>query len=178
MLVRREALDRIGGMAAIRGELIDDCALARAVKRGGGIWLGLAEDTRSLRRYSGWRGIGGMIARTAFRQLRHSVLLLAGTLAGMALTFPVPPLLLAAGSWTALSGAGAWPALAGGCAWLLMSLAYWPTLRYYRCSPLWAPLLPMAACFYMGATVYSAILYWRGSGGRWKDRVQDSGLVG
>jgi len=165
MLVRREALERIGGMAAIRGELIDDCALARAVKREGAVWLGRAEDTRSLRAYSGWREIGGMIARTAFRQLRHSVLLLAATLAGMALTFLAPPLLLAAGGWAALCG---------GCAWLLMSLAYWPTLRYYRCAPLWAPLLPVVACFYMGATLYSAILYWRGSGGQWKGRIQDS----
>jgi len=173
MLVRREALERIGGMAAIRGELIDDCALARAVKQGGAIWLGPAEDTRSLRAYSGWREIGAMVSRTAFHELGHSSLLLAGTLAGMALTFLAPPVLLAAGSWIALSGASAWPGLLGGCAWLLMALVYWPTLRYYRCRPVWAPLLPLVACFYMGATIHSAILYWRGTGGRWKGRVQD-----
>jgi len=165
MLVRRDALERAGGMAAIRGELIDDCALARAIKKDGSIWLGPADDVRSLRPYSGWREIGSMISRTAFRQLRHSTLLLAATLAGMVLTFLAPPLLAAAGGWPALCGAGAW---------LLMSLAYWPALRYYRCSPLWAPLLPLIAAFYMGATIYSAVLYWRGAGGQWKGRVQDS----
>ena len=174
MLVRREALERIGGMAAIRGELIDDCALARAVKREGAIWLGAAEETRSLRAYSGWREIGGMIARTAFRQLRHSVLLLAATLAGMALTFLAPPLVVVAGGWAAVHGSPLWPALLGGMAWALMSLCYLPTLRYYGCSPYWAPLLPLIACFYIGATIYSAILYWRGSGGQWKGRIQDS----
>lgn len=174
MLLRREALERIGGLEPTRGELIDDCALARAVKQQGAIWLGAAEDTRSLRPYSGWREIGGMIARTAFYQLRHSVLLLAATLAGMALTFLAPPLLVLAGVWTAGGGAPLWPAVLGGAAWLLMAVSYWPTLRYYRCSPLWAPLLPLIATFYLGATVYSAMQYWRGAGGQWKGRVQDS----
>ena len=42
MLIRPAALERIGGIAAIRQEIIDDCALARAVKRSGGkVWLGL-----------------------------------------------------------------------------------------------------------------------------------------
>jgi hopene-associated glycosyltransferase HpnB len=176
MLLRRKALERLGGMEPIRSELIDDCALARAVKQGGTIWLGAAVDTRSLRRYSGWREIGGMIARTAFYQLRHSVLLLAATLAGMALTFLAPLLLLLASGWLAGSGASLWPAVLGGAAWLLMAASYWPTLRYYRCSLLWAPLLPLIATFYMGATVFSAMQYWRGAGGIWKGRVQDSQL--
>ena len=165
MLLRRDALERIGGMAAIRSELIDDCALARAVKQGGGIWLGPGEQTASLRSYSGWREIGEMISRAAFRQLRHSALLLAATLVAMTVTFLAPPLLVALGGWPALLGAGAW---------LLMSLAYWPTLRYYRCSPLWALLLPGIAVFYMGATIYSAVQYWRGAGGLWKGRTQDA----
>lgn len=164
MLVRREALERIGGMAAIRGELIDDCALARAIKQGGAIWLGPADDTRSVRPYSGWRDVGGMISRTAFYQLRHSALLLAATLLGMALTFLAPPLLAVAAGWPALWGAGTW---------LLMSLAYWPTLRYYGSSPVWAPLLPAVAGFYMSATVHSAVQYWRGHGVLWKGRTHD-----
>ena len=177
MLVRRAALERIGGLEVIRGELIDDCALARAVKQGGGIWLAAAQETRSLRPYSGWRGIGAMIARTAFAQLRHSPLLLAATLAGMVVTFLTSPVLLAFAAWPAASATTfLWPAILGGGAWMLMSLLYWPTLRFYRCSPLWAPLLPLIACFYMGATVCSAVLYWRGAGGRWKGRVQDSAL--
>ncbi len=165
MLVRREALARIGGMVAIRGEWIDDCALARAIKQDGAIWLGPADEVRSVRAYSGWREIGGMISRSAFSQLHHSALLLLLTLAGMSLTFVVPPVLALAGGWPALCGAGAW---------LLMSLAYLSTLRYCRCSPIWALLLPAVAVFYMSATVHSAVQYWRGRGGLWKGRVQDS----
>jgi len=165
MLVRREALERIGGMTAIRTELIDDCALAHAIKRGGAIWLGPAQATHSLRRYSGWRDLGGMISRTAFFQLRHSMVLLVATLLGMTLTFLAPPLLVATGGWPALWGAGAW---------VLMSVAYWLTLRYYGRSPLWAPLLPAVAVFYMAATVHSAVQYWRGRGALWKGRTQDS----
>jgi hopene-associated glycosyltransferase HpnB len=161
LLIRRETLDRIGGIARIRGELIDDCALARAVKQQGGrVWLGLSAEARSIREYRTFGEIGRMVSRTAFTELRHSGLLLIGTIAGMALTYLAPPM-------TALAGKGF-----GAAAWALMSLAYIPTLRFYRRSPLWAPLLPLIAAFYLGATVHSAVAYWRGRGGMWKGRAQ------
>ncbi|HYL37595.1 MAG TPA: glycosyltransferase [Bryobacteraceae bacterium] len=165
MLVRSSALARIGGIASIRGELIDDCALARAIKPGGGIWLGVTPDVRSIRDYSSFAEIGRMISRGAFTQLRHSVLLLAGTLAGMALLYLAPPLLLLTRDATA--------ALLGLGAWILMTIAYVPVLRFYGRSPAWAPSLPLIALFYMGATLDSARRYWTGAGGMWKGRVQD-----
>ena len=166
ILVRREMLERVGGMAVIRGQGIDDCALARAVRRQGGrVWLGLSAGTRSVRGYATWGEIGRMISRTAFAQLHHSVLLLIGTVLGLVLTYLVPPVLaLAAPAPAAALGAGGW---------LLMSIAYFPALRFYRRSPLWAPLLPAIAAFYLGATIHSAVCYWRGAGGAWKGRVQD-----
>ena len=164
ILIRASALGRIGGLAAIRGEIIDDCALARAVKRDGRIWIGLVPDTESVRPYTNWRQIEDMISRTAFAQLGHSTTLLAGTIAGMAITYLAPPLLVAAGSWAAVLG---------GTAWFLMAFAFWPTSRYYRRSLLWAPLLPLIAAFYLGATFHSAIRYWQGRGGLWKGRAQD-----
>jgi hopene-associated glycosyltransferase HpnB len=164
ILIRKAALERVGGIAAIRGELIDDCALARAVKHGGSIWLGPAADTCSIRNYTSWGQLDEIISRTAFTQLDHSFWILLGTIAAMTITYLAPPLLLAAGSWAALLG---------GCSWGLMSLSFWPMLRYYRRSPLWAPLLPLIAIFFLGATIHSAILYWRGHGGLWKGRVQD-----
>jgi hopene-associated glycosyltransferase HpnB len=161
ILIRRETLERIGGIAAIRGELIDDCALARAVKRAGGrVWLGLSEGTRSIRDYATFGEIGRMISRTAFTQLRYSALLLAGTIFGLAFTYLLPVALTVAGQPL------------GALAWLLMSICYWPALRFYGRSPLWAPLLPLIAAFYMGCTVHSAVQYWRGAGGFWKGRVQ------
>jgi hopene-associated glycosyltransferase HpnB len=168
ILIRSVALARMGGIAAIRGELIDDCALARAVKRAGRISLGLTEGTRSLRSYTRWSDVEGMISRSAFAELHHSVLLLAGTIASMTLTFCIPPLLIAMGSWAAALGL---------TAWLLMSCAFWPTVRFYGGSPLWAPLLPLTAAFYMGTTMHSAIRYWQGHGGTWKGRTQDPSRV-
>ena len=161
MLIRRDTLERIGGIDRIHAELIDDCALARAVKQEGGrVWLGLSSTSVSLRKYQSFTEIEGMISRTAFTQLRYSWLLLAGTAAGLILTYLIPPAATAAGS------------LLGACAWLVMSVAYVPALRFYRRSILWAPALPLIALFYLAATVHSAVAYARGRGGLWKGRAQ------
>jgi hopene-associated glycosyltransferase HpnB len=165
MLLRPSALARIGGISAIRGELIDDCALARAIKPGGGIWLGLTGDTHSIRDYTTFTEIRRMISRTAFTQLRHSLLLLAGTLLGMMIIYLAPPLLLLTGNLPA--------AAFGLTAWILMTISYIPMLRFYGQSWAWAPLLPLIALFYLAATVESATRFWSGRGGLWKGRVQD-----
>jgi hopene-associated glycosyltransferase HpnB len=164
MLVRRAALERVGGMAALRGALIDDCALGQALKRNGPIWLGLADKTRSLRIYGGFRDIWQMVARSAYAQLRYSPLMLLGCILGMALVYLAPPAI-------ALFAAGQarWVGLAG---WAAMSLAFLPTLRYYRRSPGWAPALPLIALFYVAATLRSAFDQARGRGGSWKGRMQ------
>ena len=166
ILIRAEALARIGGITAIRNELIDDCALARQVKRNGSVWLGLTENARSIRPYGSFAVIGRMISRTAFYQLRHSAWLLIGTVLALAITFLAPPVLV--------FFFGGWAALFGGAAWLLMSITFLPMVRFYGLSPLWAPTVPLVALFYAGATIDSAIQYWMGRGGEWKDRVQDT----
>jgi len=167
MLVRREALERIGGLESIRGELIDDCALARQIKRGGHrIWLSLSSESRSIRQYDRLSEILHMIARTAYTQLRYSPWLLLVCIFGLALTFLSPPLLLLSRSGHA--------ALIGGFAWLLMSLLYLPMVRFYRQSPVWALLLPLTALLYLGGTLLSAWRYYRGQGGQWKGRSQNA----
>ncbi|HTS27917.1 MAG TPA: glycosyltransferase [Bryobacteraceae bacterium] len=171
ILIRRAVLERIGGIASIAGNLIDDCALASRVKKSGGrVWLGLSPETRSIREYVSFGEIGSMISRTAFTQLRYSALLLGGTLLGLAITYLAPPVLAIGG---AIAGSS-WIAAAGAAAWLSMSIAYYPVLRYYGVSPLRAPALPLVAAFYLGATVHSAIAHWRGRGGMWKGRVGPS----
>ncbi len=166
MLVRPPALARAGGLGAIRGCIIDDCALARAIKSSGGrIRLGLARATRSLRVYGSFAEIGAMISRTAFSQLRHSYTLLAATLLGLLATYLAPPLLL-------LTRVPVMMVL-GAAAWVLMSVCYLPMLRFYRVSAGYALLLPWVALFYAGATVHSAVQYAAGRGGRWKGRAQD-----
>jgi hopene-associated glycosyltransferase HpnB len=165
MLIRRERLERIGGIAAIRGELIDDCALARSFKRDGGrVWLGIADETYSTRAYGSFGEIWRMISRTAFTQLNYSAVTLAGTIVGLAITYLAPPVL----TFTFRPV----PAALGAAAWLAMSIAYTPMLRYYGRTLLWAPALPLIALFYTGATIDSAIRYWMGRGGSWKGRAQ------
>ncbi len=166
ILIRPAALENIGGIAAIRGEIIDDCALARAVKRSGGaIWLSITEESRSIREYKTFAEIRAMISRAAFAQLRHSAVLLALTIIGMAVVYLAPPLLLLSGKPL--------PAIFGLASWFLMMIAYAPALKFYGRSVLWAPLLPAVALLYMSATLKSAVAYWSGRGGVWKERVQD-----
>jgi hopene-associated glycosyltransferase HpnB len=164
VLLRRAIYHRAGGLAAIRGALIDDCALARAVKdKGGVLHLAMTQGTRSLRPYPRIGDMWAMVARSAYTQLGHSPPVLAATALGLAIVFLAPPLLLAAG------GEAAALALA---AWALMAACYAPMLRFYRRSLLFAPLLPLAAAVYLGATLDSARRHYAGKGGAWKGRVQ------
>ncbi|WP_448586672.1 glycosyltransferase [Thermaurantiacus sp.] len=176
VLVRAEALSAIGGFAALRGALIDDCTLAARIKAGPPrrpIELVLADEgtgARSLRDNRALGGIAEMVARTAYTQLRHSPLLLLGTLAGLLLLYLVPPVAALCG---AVSG-NAPLALAGVAAWLLMALAYRPTLVLYGKPAAAALLLPLAALFYCGFTLLSAVRHHFGGGARWKGRRYSS----
>ncbi len=163
ILLRRRALARIGGIAAIRAALIDDVALAAAVKVGGRIWLGHSTQARSIRPYPTAGEIWRMIARTAYVQLRFSPLLLAVCLVGMALVWIVPPL-------AALAGHGA-ARVIGAITWGALAWSYLPTLRRCGLSPVWAPFLPLVALFYMAATVGSAVNRHLGLGVSWKGRA-------
>jgi hopene-associated glycosyltransferase HpnB len=164
MLVRREALHAVGGIASIRDDLIDDCALGRRLKRVGPIWLALTNRVRSLRPYPAVEDIRRMVSRTAYCQLRYSPLLLAGTAAGMALTYLAAPLL-------AIFAAGL-PQLIGALVWLMMVVAFYPTLRFYGLSSLWGLALPLIALAYLVFAIDSAYQHARGRGGLWKGRVQ------
>jgi hopene-associated glycosyltransferase HpnB len=164
ILIRRTALERAGGIAAIRGELIDDCALARGVKETGGrIWMGLTRCAHSTREYASFGEIGRMIARTAYTQLNYSPILLAGTVAGMLLIYVAPVAVLFTGNRAA--------AALGSAAWVLMSALYAPMLRFYRVPVIYAPLLPAIAFFYTAATIDSAVRHYLGLGGLWRGRV-------
>ncbi|MBR0663712.1 glycosyltransferase [Roseomonas hellenica] len=164
MLVRRAALEQAGGIAAIRAEIIDDCALGRRLKQVGPIRLSLTRRAVSLRPYGGLSEIGGMVSRSAYAQLHYSPLLLAGTVAGMVLTYLAAPAL-------ALFGTG-WAQLSGAAAWLLMALSFQPMLRFYRVSPFWGVALPLIGATYTLFTLQSALQVWRGKGGMWKGRSQ------
>lgn len=168
MLVSRAALDRVDGVERIRGALIDDVALAREIKRGGhGIWLGHAEEAVSERRYAGFGEMWEMIARTAYVQLGYSPWVLAGTCAGLLLVYGEP---VAA----SVFGTG-WVRWLGVAGWTMMTVAFQPTLRRYRRSPVWGVALPAIALFYLLATIGSAVRFYQGKGGSWKSRVYPTG---
>jgi hopene-associated glycosyltransferase HpnB len=168
ILIADDALTGIGGVERVRGELIDDCALAAAVKRdGGGLWLGLATRSRSVRPYRSIGAIWSMVARTAYTQLRYSPALLAGTVAGMLLLYYVPVAATFAGARRRRIDI----ALPGMLAWAVMALAYAPTLRLYRLRPRAALALPLAALLYTAMTVDSARRHAQGLGGMWKGRA-------
>jgi hopene-associated glycosyltransferase HpnB len=163
MLVHLKTLDAAGGIAAIRNEIIDDCALARLLKARGPIWLGLTRRVRSLRVYHNVAEIRRMVSRSAYAELRYSPWILAFTVAAMALTYLAPPAF-------ALFGDGV-PRVLGALAWGSMMLAFRPTLRVYNASALWGLALPLIAAAYLVFTLDSAWQHARGKGGLWKGRT-------
>jgi hopene-associated glycosyltransferase HpnB len=164
MLVDRHALRAAGGLEAIRGALIDDCALAKTLKPHGPISIALTERVKSVRTYPAIEDIRRMVSRTAYAQLRYSPLVLAGTILGLALTYLAPVALT--------FFADGLPQFLGLFAWLLMAFAFRPTLRFYGVSRLWGLALPAIAAIYMAFTLDSAYQHARGRGGMWKGRAQ------
>jgi hopene-associated glycosyltransferase HpnB len=178
MLIRRGALEQAGGLAPIRGALIDDVAMGRMIKRQRGrCWLGVTRQVISVRPYPRLASLWQMVARSAYTQLRYSPALLAGTLAGLLFLYALPP----AGAITGLAavlagGDGATGAAvltlgAGLAGWALLSLSYLPVLRLYRLSPLRAPGLPLIALLYAAMTAESARRHYAGRGAEWRGRT-------
>jgi hopene-associated glycosyltransferase HpnB len=178
MLIRKAALDKVGGLERIRGALIDDVALATLLKRDGNrCWLGLATDIRSARPYPRLASLWHMIARSAYTQLRYSPLLLAGTIVGLLLLYAAPPAGVIA--WLVAAAAGASGAsvtaagLAGLLGWVLMTVSYLPMLRFYRLSSLRAPALPLIAVLYAVMTADSARRHYSGRAVSWRGRAAE-----
>ena len=167
MLVARKALENAGGIAAIKGAIVDDCALGKLLKTQGPIWLGLTDRARSIRPYAGMGEIGRMVARSAYAQLSYSPVLLLGTLLGLCLMFLAPPL------WALFAQGETW--IAGALAWGLMAASLRPMLRFYGCAWAWGLAMPLIGLVYAGFTLDSAIQHWRGRGGMWKGRAQAMG---
>ncbi|BDA39799.1 glycosyltransferase [Candidatus Atelocyanobacterium thalassae] len=176
ILISRSILEEIGGVEVLRETLIDDCSLAAFVKKklrdnkkyaNQGIWLGLSEETLSLRSYDRLEPIWNMVARTAYTQLNHSPFMLVGTLVGLVFIYLIGPV----GFTYGLLVHDETLIVLGIINWFLMTVAYMPTIMLYECSPLWALSLPFITSLYAAMTFDSALNYWRGKGGRWKGRT-------
>ena len=167
--MEKKWLLKIGGIERIKSALIDDCALADAVKADGGqIWLGFGVKSRSIRSYT-FHDFWTTVTRTAFTQLKNSSFLLLGTILAMTLVFLAPPGLALYGLMTQDITLGFGALLV----WLLMAGLYLPTLKLYKLNPMTGLFLPLIATLYMLMTIHSAIRHWRGKGGQWKKRSYD-----
>jgi hopene-associated glycosyltransferase HpnB len=174
VLVRVEALERAGGLAAISGEVIDDVNLAKRVKAlGEPIRLATSRaDVVSIRDYGSLGAVWRMVRRTAFDQLRYSWLLLAATVLGLLVLFALPPALVVLALALGLGGvvsAGAALALGitGLAGWLLMALAFLRATRFFELGAAWALTLPVAGVLYGGMTLDSARRHLKGARGEW-----------
>lgn len=163
VLVRRHALREAGGIDSIRGELIDDCAMARLLKRYGSINLALGESVQSLRAYPRLDDIRRMVVRSAYAQLRFSPWLLGMVALAMLLIFVMPVALTFAGQ--------GWTRAVALATWSLMSVLFMPMLKRYRVSRWWSIALPAVAMVYLAFTIESAYQHLRGRGGMWKGRA-------
>ncbi len=178
MLVSRAALERAGGLSTIREALIDDVALARALRDSGSrLWLGLDPGIVSIRPYPDLSAIWDMVARSAFVQLRYRYDLLALILMGILLGFVAPAALAVTSTLLHLAAAprpisGSWllPAAAGALTWCLQALALLPSVRHHRVPVIYCATLPLGALLYGCMTFTSAWRHFRGRGARWKGR--------
>ncbi|GGY46236.1 glycosyltransferase [Parvularcula lutaonensis] len=166
VLLRRSALEAIDGLEAMRGALIDDCTLAARVKATGRK-IGLYHSSPfaqavSLRKNDSYRAMETMVARTAYTQLDHNPLMLAGTLVGMFVIYLAAPLAVLFGDGDAR--------MLGLLVWALMAFAYMPTLKRYGRRRWEALGLPLAAAVFVWFTCLSAWRHWQGRGGEWKGR--------
>ncbi|MER7106852.1 glycosyltransferase [Streptomyces sp. NPDC000229] len=168
VLLRTETAERAGVPESIRHAVIDDVALARAVRKAGGrIWLGLADRVDSVRPYPRLVDLWRMVARSAYAQLWHNPVLLIGTVAGLGVVYLAPPAAVCAGLFAGDARAG----VLGAVAWAMMAGTYVPMLRYYRQSLWQALVLPFTASLYLCMTVDSAVRHYRGRGAAWKGRT-------
>jgi hopene-associated glycosyltransferase HpnB len=161
IFIETRVLEELDGFNCIKDALIDDCSLAKQVKKKKHkIWTGMTHSAISIRSYETLSSIWQMVARTAYTQLFYSplLLLLCTLLMVAAFGLPVAALLL---SQTFIYGL------------LILGLqvtCYLPTLRYYSMNPLYALFLPLIGVLYLVMTWSSAYRYYFAKGANWKGR--------
>jgi hypothetical protein len=125
--------------------------------------LGLSHGVVSRRRYARLADFWQMVSRTAFTQLKYSILLLLAVATIMLAIFVGPiaaPFLDP--SPTVL--------LVSALALAAMMAVYIPVVRFYGLPWAWALTLPLAGLLFLAMTITSALNYWRGIRAQWKSR--------
>lgn len=169
LLIRRSTYERIGGHAAVRGEIVEDIQLARRVKVSGGrITLRAAPELASTHMYGTlgeiWRGL----RKNAYAGMEYRFhAYLTGAIVSLAMAW-APPLALAMGGLIAWFGARPTPAVAfaalgiGALGWIAQALASAPFILFLRLRPWLAFSLPAGISLYVAIATSSVWHYHRG----------------
>ncbi len=168
ILVRSQAYERSGGYAAVRGDIADDVALARLLKRGGyELLLVNATELVRVRMYHGLGEVWAGWRKSLYAASGSGLPLAAATVLLLNITSVLPPMVLA-GRLFGLRGAVVRPAAVSV---LLMLLARLSGDRLLRVSPLYGPLQPLAAVIICANYLASTWRHLTGKGQEWKGRT-------
>jgi chlorobactene glucosyltransferase len=127
MLFRRSAFDAVGGYGSVRGDVVDDVALARRLIRAGYRWR-IMDGTRhvSCRMYRGYGEAVDGFTKNIFAYFNHRLLLYAVAWAWIEIVFVLPLLVVLAHGFCV--PVGFFPVrlalITAGAAWICWLLAY------------------------------------------------------
>jgi hypothetical protein len=104
-MVRTEIFRRLGGMTALRMEVVEDLSLASMVKRAGGRSIvALGPGLANIRWIQGAFGIVGNMEKNGLAIFRYRLGLAIAACLGLAIQTTLPLAAIAAGGWTTVAG--------------------------------------------------------------------------
>ena len=150
----------------IKNEIIDDCNLAKQIKKKTRIWLGLTDKVRSIRIYDNINSICSMISRCAYAQLKNSIIYLIISIFSM-ITLYLSGFI---GVMTFSSHNSFYVLIASVFLILSSLLVFIPTINFYKINRIFIFTLPFSAILYMFMTIISAFNFYFLKGNDWKGR--------
>jgi len=175
ILIKRQVYDAVGGHTALRASLVEDKALAEAVKRAGyRLVLADGQELAETRMYTSLGELWEGWTKNMFLGLQGRPWLLAlGAFASLAGALALPVWLGAGLVW--LARGGGWPA------WVVVAeaAAVWALVLYARArvalglkiSPWYALSLPLGAGIFAAMMATSTVRVLSGKGVVWKGRT-------
>ena len=150
----------------IQNKVIDDCNIAKFVKKEGTIWLGLTNLVKSRRTYKNLDEIWKMVSRTAFEQLNFSIIILLICCLGMFLIYLTPYIILTISFFYLEKNL----MLINLLTIFLMTIVFIPTMKFYKVDQKYLAFIPLFSSLYIMMTCSSAKNYYSKKGNKWKGR--------
>ena len=155
----------------IRNKVIDDCNIAKLLKKNGAIWLGLTNEIKSGRSYRNLKSIWNMVSRTAFEQLNHSLILLFICILGLTIVYLSPlAIMVIILLFFQLDLQQLHLVVVNFISFTLMIRIILPTLNFYGVNKHFALAIPITAILYICMAITSAVNYTLFFGNTWKGR--------